>query len=105
MQLGDFSQLAKNYVHRPSYNPMILEAILKIMDYRQKPDFKVAEIGAGTGKLTQILLDLGLDVTAVEPNDEMRREGQAQLKNPHLEWKKGSGENKDNKGNQHKYVY
>src|SRR3954469_25352344 len=32
----------------------------------------VLDLGAGTGKLTQRLLELGLDVFAVEPLDEMR---------------------------------
>ena len=32
----------------------------------------VLDLGAGTGQLTSVLLDLGLDVTAVEPDDAMR---------------------------------
>ena len=30
------------------------------------------DLGAGTGKLTGVLLDLGLDVVAVEPSAPMR---------------------------------
>ena len=33
---------------------------------------RVLDLGAGTGKLTSVLLDLGLDVVAVEPDDAMR---------------------------------
>ena len=33
---------------------------------------RVLDLGAGPGKLTQVLLDLGLDVVAVEPSDQMR---------------------------------
>jgi SAM-dependent methyltransferase len=33
---------------------------------------RVLDLGAGTGKLTSVLLELGLDVVAVEPDDEMR---------------------------------
>lgn len=33
---------------------------------------RVLDLGAGTGKLTSVLLDLGLEVLAVEPDDEMR---------------------------------
>lgn len=33
---------------------------------------RVLELGAGTGKFTRVLVDHGLDVTAVEPSDGMR---------------------------------
>jgi SAM-dependent methyltransferase len=33
---------------------------------------RVLDLGAGTGKLTTVLLDLGFEVVAVEPDDEMR---------------------------------
>jgi SAM-dependent methyltransferase len=33
---------------------------------------RVLDLGAGTGKLTSVLLDLGCDVVAVEPDDAMR---------------------------------
>lgn len=33
---------------------------------------RVLDLGAGTGKLTQVLMDLGLDVVAVEPSEQMR---------------------------------
>ena len=50
---------------RPSYPA---EAVsLAIGDAR-----RVLDLGAGTGKLTSVLLDLGLDVVAVEPDDAMR---------------------------------
>jgi len=35
---------------------------------------RVADVGAGTGKLTRSLVQRGLDVTAVEPDDAMRTE-------------------------------
>ena len=39
----------------------------------------VADIGSGTGILTQLLLQKGASVIAVEPNDAMRAAAQAQL--------------------------
>jgi sugar/nucleoside kinase (ribokinase family) len=36
-------------------------------------DHLVADIGAGTGIFTRMLVDQGFRVVAVEPNDEMRK--------------------------------
>src|SRR5689334_20923777 len=33
---------------------------------------RVLDLGAGTGKLTRVVLDLGLEAVAVEPDDAMR---------------------------------
>ncbi len=95
MKQGDFTELAKHYGNRPAYSERILNAILKIQDFEKKQDFRVVEIGAGTGKLTRMLLEMGLNVLAVEPNDEMRVEGEkytADLNPEASGWQKGSGE-------------
>ena len=34
---------------------------------------RVLEVGAGTGKLTRFLLELGADVSVIEPDDDMRK--------------------------------
>jgi ubiquinone/menaquinone biosynthesis C-methylase UbiE len=39
----------------------------------------VADVGAGTGKLTRAVRDRGLEVTAVEPSDEMRKRLESEL--------------------------
>jgi 4-amino-4-deoxy-L-arabinose transferase-like glycosyltransferase/SAM-dependent methyltransferase len=36
------------------------------------PDWRIADIGAGTGMLAELFLDIGCPVTAVEPNPDMR---------------------------------
>jgi len=41
---------------------------------------RVADIGAGTGILTRLLLDAGFAVTAVEPNDAMRAAAEEDLR-------------------------
>lgn len=92
MQLGDFSSLAKQYIHRPAYNDHLLKTLLQYTGYLQKPEFSVADVGAGTGKLTKMLLEKGLNVIAVEPNDAMREEGIAYTCGYDVQWQTGSGE-------------
>jgi SAM-dependent methyltransferase len=94
MQQGDFTQLAKQYINRPAYSQKLLEDLLKVMDYSEKKSsFKIVEVGAGTGKLTKMLLEMGLSVIAVEPNDAMREEGILYTKDfRRVIWLKGSGE-------------
>jgi len=91
MELGDFTQLARYYVHRPAYSEILVSALLKHVDFRPA-DFKVADIGAGTGKLTKMLLERGVSVVAVEPNDAMREEGVRFTSDYAVSWIKGSGE-------------
>lgn len=92
MQQGDFTNLAKNYINRPAYSKLILSAILKYMDYEKKVNFKIADVGAGTGKLTKMLLEMELDIVAIEPNDDMREEGIKYTHEYIVKWINGSGE-------------
>lgn len=93
MQQGDFTQVAKHYHNRPAYSQMLLEKlILCVSDGSIPPPLKVVEVGAGTGKMTRMLAEMGLSVIAVEPNDNMRNEGIAYTRGLSVDWKKGSGE-------------
>ncbi|MEZ0373060.1 MAG: class I SAM-dependent methyltransferase [Candidatus Sericytochromatia bacterium] len=92
MRQGDFTKLAQEYQHRTGYSLRVLKALGAYMG-AFRDGFQVADVGAGTGKLTENLLELGLEVTAVEPNQAMREEGFAQLGHqPRLCWREGSGE-------------
>lgn len=74
MKHGDFTNLAKDYKNRPGYSKDVLKMIGRSIGMDRR-DFFVADVGAGTGKLTEELSALGLAGFAVEPNDSMRAEG------------------------------
>ena len=69
----DYSYLAKNYDHRAEYDKTLIKKILKFINC--KANYPVGDIGAGTGKLTKLLLKENLIVSAVEPNLQMRKFG------------------------------
>jgi ubiquinone/menaquinone biosynthesis C-methylase UbiE len=92
MKQGDFTQLAKDYVNRPGYSGSALRAIGAYVG-AWRPGFLVADVGAGTGKLTECLTALGLNGVAVEPNDAMRAEGVSSFAGRNsFRWQAGSGE-------------
>lgn len=65
-----FDGLARTYRRsRPSYPPEFLDFLRSELGLR--PEHLVADIGAGTGILTRILLDAGNRVLAVEPGEAM----------------------------------
>lgn len=92
MKHGDFTQLAKFYGNRPGYSKVVLEC-LKNHIFNTVGEGKVADIGAGTGKLTENLSSLGLKGYAVEPNDAMRAEGEKVFqRNQTFIWSAGTAE-------------
>lgn len=73
-----FSNRVEDYVrYRPDYPSQLVEWLYR--DCGVTPDWTVADIGAGTGISTQLFLDAGHRVTAVEPNDAMRAAADAWL--------------------------
>lgn len=96
MKHGDFTNLAKFYVDRPGYSESVLNCIQAyIMQKQKKEELVIADVGAGTGKLTENLLNLEGPVHgyAVEPNDAMRAEGEKVFEKTDLvTWKKGTAE-------------
>lgn len=67
-----FSNKVKDYVkYRPTY---LSDAIDYLYDTVKIDDNStVADIGAGTGKLSKLLVERGTHVIAVEPNQEMQK--------------------------------
>lgn len=66
-----FSDRVEAYVkYRPSYPSATIDALEQAS--RIQKSATIADIGSGTGILTQLLLDRGHEVHAVEPNAPMR---------------------------------
>lgn len=69
---SSFGAAATAYAeHRPDYP---IAALRWGLDGSAKPPREVVDLGAGTGKLTLALAELGLTVTAVEPDQQMLTE-------------------------------
>lgn len=66
-----FSDRVENYVrYRPGYPRALLECLAR--EHGLDPAHAVADIGSGTGILSELLLRNGNAVFGVEPNAEMR---------------------------------
>jgi len=63
--------------HRPSYP----EALLNFLKQQVPAPAVVADVGSGTGILTELLLESGYEVYAVEPNAPMRAAAEQRLRN------------------------
>jgi SAM-dependent methyltransferase len=65
-----FGRVAELYDRaRPSYPAATIDALVRHCDL--EPGSRVVEVGAGTGKATELLAARGLEVTAIEPSAEM----------------------------------
>ncbi|MGA8767966.1 MAG: class I SAM-dependent methyltransferase [Candidatus Acidiferrales bacterium] len=73
-----FSNRVEDYVrYRPGYPRAVLDLLRE--ECGLAPESVVADIGSGTGILTQMLLENGNVVYGVEPNAEMRAAGECLL--------------------------
>ena len=68
--LGRFSTRAALYNNRARYPAGLRDYLRAVCGFQ--PGFEAADVGAGTGFLTAVLLEIGCRVYAVEPNAEMR---------------------------------
>ena len=87
----DYSERAHTYDMRADYSQKAVNKLLQTT--KCSSDKPVGDIGAGTGKLSKMLLDFGLTVRAVEPNDNMRKYGIENTKSGSIFWSEGTGEN------------
>jgi ubiquinone/menaquinone biosynthesis C-methylase UbiE len=86
----DYTEHASHYDKRADYSSDVIKDLLKVIGCA--PSRPVADIGAGTGKLTKELLKHGLTVSSVEPNDAMRTIGIRNTKGKSVSWSVGTGE-------------
>jgi len=74
-----FSNRVENYLrYRPRYPGEVLE-LLKI-DCGLRPESTIADVGSGTGLLSELFLGNGNEVFGIEPNREMREAGERWLR-------------------------
>ncbi|WP_411348531.1 class I SAM-dependent methyltransferase [Paenibacillus sp. WLX2291] len=86
-----FSARVDDYAkYRPSYPAELLDYMQQTIGLQS--GHKVADVGAGTGIFTALLLERGLNVFAVEPNEPMRRAAGETLPAEHLHLVDGSAE-------------
>ena len=86
----DYGPLAEKYDLRPDYDNSLVHATLQAVDLTSGALAVV--VGAGTGKLTGLLLDQGLDVIAIEPNAAMRKIASAKKPMRAARWLAANGE-------------
>src|ERR1700756_4599354 len=73
-----FDDVAEAYDrHRPTYPDALIDRACEVAGIG--PGAPVLEIGCGTGQLTRSLLARGLEVTAVEPGDQLIARARDQL--------------------------
>ena len=87
----DYTDRAVHYDKRADYSESCLAALFQ----KVAPDTShpLADLGAGTGKLTLQLLHHGYTVSAIEPNDNMRAIGIDNTQGLDVTWRDGTGEN------------
>ncbi|KAI4273278.1 MAG: hypothetical protein LQ337_004748 [Flavoplaca oasis] len=61
--------------HRPSYPLEVVDDLLAHLQVKDVPNARIVDLGAGTGKFTELLAarDENYHVVAVEPHEEMRK--------------------------------
>ncbi|MBP9863842.1 methyltransferase domain-containing protein [Patescibacteria group bacterium] len=88
----DYTDQAAYYRFRPNYAEKAIDDVCAYVNAKAD-QFVVADVGAGTGNLTVMLLARQLPCIAIEPNDAMRTIGIESTKEfEHISWRTGTGE-------------
>lgn len=75
----DYSDLAQAYLKRPDYSDSAIDKLIATCGVKEGA--RACDIGAGVAHLTLMLAGRGLNVTAIEPNDNMRNLGAQRTEN------------------------
>ena len=86
----DYSERAHTYDNRAEYGVKAISDLLNKINC--SPTKVVADIGAGTGKLTKHIIKTGVKVKAVEPNNNMSSYGKKNIVSDKVDWIEGTGE-------------
>jgi SAM-dependent methyltransferase len=74
-----FNEIAGDYDrHRPTYPEALIDQACEMAGIR--PGAPILEVGCGTGQLTRSLLARGLQLTAIEPGDQLIAQARDQLR-------------------------
>jgi len=90
---GEYTGLARDYSqYRPGYSEAVLSCILSLLE-KPESGLDVVDVGAGTGIFTRLIAGRDVrNITAIEPNDDMRKHGIDNSEGMKINWKEGSGE-------------
>lgn len=92
LQHGKFTSLAEEYAqYRPKYSETVLTSLLASLNQK---NIACVDVGAGTGIWTRMIAghEKVASITAVEPDDNMRKQGQMNQDNGRINWLCGTGE-------------
>lgn len=87
----NYTKHAKFYEYRPNYAPRAIDILTNYVGAKTAEDYVVADIGAGTGNLSIMLLERKLKTVAVEPNDAMREIGIERTAGQNIKWVRATG--------------
>ncbi len=88
----DYTVNAEYYQFRPNYAPLAIDQMLDVAGSQSRSNFKVADVGAGTGNLTVLLLAKNISCVAIEPNLAMRTIGMERTAGQNVKWRAGVAE-------------
>jgi ubiquinone/menaquinone biosynthesis C-methylase UbiE len=95
----DYSDQARYYKYRPNYQPQAIDDLCAYVKAKKNKNYIIADVGAGTGNLTIMLLKRGYSCVAIEPTPAMMVVGKKRTKGMKATWLQGTGEKTGLKNN------